>query len=115
MAKINAYLPDELEEQARSAGLSWSPLLQKAVRQALGQIPVPPDEIESLRHIKLIPLCGRLVVFRLKSGSHSVAFLTSVEPRQPGLDPTLTFIFPSGAESKIKTADVEVAVVGEWV
>lgn len=35
MARVNVYLPDELAEQARAAGLNVSGLTQEAVRGAL--------------------------------------------------------------------------------
>jgi len=35
MARMNVYLPDELAEEARAAGLNVSGLTQEAVRRAL--------------------------------------------------------------------------------
>jgi post-segregation antitoxin (ccd killing protein) len=35
MARVNIYLPDELAEEARAAGLNVSALTQDAVRRAL--------------------------------------------------------------------------------
>ena len=35
MARVNVYLPDELADQARDAGLNVSNLTQEAVRSAL--------------------------------------------------------------------------------
>ncbi len=35
MARVNVYLPDDLAEQAREAGLNVSGLTQEAVRSAL--------------------------------------------------------------------------------
>jgi len=35
MARVNVYLPDELADQARDAGLNISNLTQEAVRSAL--------------------------------------------------------------------------------
>ncbi len=36
MSSVNVYLPDDLAEQARAAGLNVSRLTQEAVRSALG-------------------------------------------------------------------------------
>lgn len=33
MGKINAYLPDDLEAEAREVGVEWSPVFQEAVRR----------------------------------------------------------------------------------
>jgi post-segregation antitoxin (ccd killing protein) len=35
MARVNVYLPDDLAEEARAAGLNVSGLTQEAVREAL--------------------------------------------------------------------------------
>jgi len=37
MARVNVYLPDDLAQQARAAGLSISSLTQDAVRSSLAQ------------------------------------------------------------------------------
>ena len=38
MPKVTIYLPDELADQARSAGLSLSPLCQQAIRKELDKV-----------------------------------------------------------------------------
>lgn len=38
MAKVNVYLPDDLEREVRDAGLSISPICQQALRQALDRL-----------------------------------------------------------------------------
>ena len=38
MAKVNVYLPDELEREVREAGLAISPLCQTALREALDRL-----------------------------------------------------------------------------
>ena len=38
MAKVNVYLPDELEREVRDAGLAISPLCQVALREALDRL-----------------------------------------------------------------------------
>lgn len=38
MAKVNVYLPDDLEREVRDAGLSISPICQQALRQSLDRL-----------------------------------------------------------------------------
>lgn len=38
MAKVNVYLPDDLETEVRDAGLSVSPICQQALRDALDRV-----------------------------------------------------------------------------
>jgi post-segregation antitoxin (ccd killing protein) len=51
MARVNVYLPDELAEKAREAGLNVSGLTQEAVRRALAaaQTDAWLDEVARLR------------------------------------------------------------------
>lgn len=42
-ARVNCYLPDELAERARSAGLNLSRLLRLAVIAELGRASSPAD------------------------------------------------------------------------
>jgi post-segregation antitoxin (ccd killing protein) len=51
MARVNVYLPDDLAEQARDAGLNVSGLTQEAVRRALAAARTDAwlDEVAGLR------------------------------------------------------------------
>lgn len=50
MARVNVYLPDELAQQARVAGLNVSSVAQEALRDALARNDTDRwlDELESL-------------------------------------------------------------------
>lgn len=51
MARINVYLPDDLAEEARNAGLNISGLTQEAVRRALaaGRAAAWLEDLDNLR------------------------------------------------------------------
>jgi hypothetical protein len=55
MARVNVYLPDDLAEQARAAGLKVSSLTQEAVRSALTARCVDEwlDELDSMRPLRV--------------------------------------------------------------
>jgi post-segregation antitoxin (ccd killing protein) len=51
MARVNVYLPDELAEQARAAGVNISAITQDAIRTALAAI----DTDRWLDHLDQLP------------------------------------------------------------
>lgn len=51
MARVNVYLPDELADEARDAGLNVSSLTQQAVRSALSSMQTG----EWLRKVAALP------------------------------------------------------------
>jgi len=53
MSSVNVYLPDELAEQARAAGLNVSRLTQEAVRSALAarRLDVWLDALDAPDHV----------------------------------------------------------------
>ncbi|MDQ6745622.1 MAG: type II toxin-antitoxin system CcdA family antitoxin [Actinomycetota bacterium] len=54
MARVNVYLPDELVQQARAAGLNLSGLTQQALRRALrGR-----ETDRRLDHLQSLPSLG---------------------------------------------------------
>jgi hypothetical protein len=52
MARVNVYLPDELAEQARAAGVNISGITQDAIRTALAAI----DTDRWLDHLDQLPV-----------------------------------------------------------
>ena len=55
MARVNIYLPDDLAERARSAGVNVSGVAQDAIRGALAglETDVWLDRLERLPHVEL--------------------------------------------------------------
>lgn len=55
MARVNIYLPDDLAERARSAGVNVSGVAQDAIRGALASLETDSwlDRLERLPHIDL--------------------------------------------------------------
>ena len=54
MARVNVYLPDDLAEEAKAAGLSLSGLTQEAVRKAIAR----HHADEWLDHVAGLPATG---------------------------------------------------------
>jgi post-segregation antitoxin (ccd killing protein) len=52
MSRVNVYLPDELAEKAKSAGLNISGLTQDAIRRALAaeSLDAWQDRVDQLAH-----------------------------------------------------------------
>jgi post-segregation antitoxin (ccd killing protein) len=55
MARVNVYLPDDLAERARSAGVNVSGVAQDAIRGALASLETDAwlDRLDRLPHIDL--------------------------------------------------------------
>lgn len=55
MARVNVYLPDDLAERARSAGVNVSGVAQDAIRRALASLETDVwlDRLERLPHVDL--------------------------------------------------------------
>jgi post-segregation antitoxin (ccd killing protein) len=55
MARVNVYLPDDLAERARSAGVNVSGVAQDAIRGALASLETDVwlDRLECLPHVDL--------------------------------------------------------------
>ena len=68
MARVNVYLPDELAERARAAGLNVSGLTREAVRRALDARAVNGwlDDLASLKPAGLDPAVVREAVAAAK-------------------------------------------------